>query len=114
MLVAVDGVGEPDAAVGVDDYIVGGIERTGVVVVEQGGGFVGSFGFHVDEAGRFAERSLGTEDYSVAVVGAAVGHVVSFRTADLIPGEVHWGEELDFGDDDGFVVGGNGVGGRII
>ncbi len=33
LLVAVDGVGEPDGAVGVDDDVVGGVEGAGVVVV---------------------------------------------------------------------------------
>ena len=33
LLVAVDGVGEPDGAVVVDDDVVGGVEGAGVVVV---------------------------------------------------------------------------------
>ena len=33
LLVAVDGVCEPDGAIGVDDDVVGGVERAGVVVV---------------------------------------------------------------------------------
>ena len=53
LLVAVDGVGEPDGAVGVNDDIVGGVEGAGVVVVEDGGGFVGALGFHVDQTGWF-------------------------------------------------------------
>ena len=48
-LVAVDGVGEPDAAVGVDGGVGGGVEGARVVVVEDGVGFVGAFRFHVDE-----------------------------------------------------------------
>ena len=34
LLVAIDGVGEPDGAVRVDDDVVGGVEGPGVVVVE--------------------------------------------------------------------------------
>jgi len=48
LLVAVDGVCEPNGAVGMDDDVVGGVEGAGVVVVEESGGFVGAFGFHVD------------------------------------------------------------------
>lgn len=33
LFVAVDGVGEPDGAVGVDDDVVGGVEGAGVVIV---------------------------------------------------------------------------------
>jgi len=101
--VTVDGVGEPDAAVRVDDDVVGRIELPAVVVVEQGGGFVGAFGFHVDEAARFVERTLRAEEQAVAVVDAAVGHVVALRAADFVASEVFGGEEFDFGDDDGFV-----------
>lgn len=114
LLVAVDGVGEPDGAVGVDDDVVGGVEGPGVVVVKQGGGFVGALGFHVDEAGGFAERALGAEDEAVAVVGAAVGHVVALGAADFVTGEVGGGEEFDLGDDDGFAAGGDGVGGGVF
>ena len=53
------------------------------------------------------------EDEAVAVVGAAVGHVVAFRAADLVAREVGRGEELEAGDDDGFVGGGDGVGGGV-
>ena len=113
LFVAVDGVGEPDGAVGVDDDVVGGVEGAGVVVVEEGGGFVGAFGFHVDEAGGFAEGALGAEDEAVTVVGAAVGHVVALWAADFVAGEVGGGEEFEFGDYDCFMGGGDGVGGRV-
>lgn len=103
LLVAINGVCEPDGSVGVDNNVVGGVKRAAVIVVHKGDGFVGSFGFHVDEARGFAERALGAEDDAIAKVGAAFGHVVTFWTADFVPSEVGGGEELDFGDDDGFV-----------
>ena len=53
LLVAVYGICEPDRAVGMDDDVIGGIEGAGVVVVQEGCGFVRAFGFHVDEAARF-------------------------------------------------------------
>ena len=113
LFVAVDGVGEPDGAVGVDGDVVGGVEGAGVVVVEEGGGFVGAFGFHVGESRWFAEGALGAEDEAVAVVGAAVGHVVAFGAADFVAGEVGGGEEFEFGDYDGFMGGGDGVRGGV-
>jgi hypothetical protein len=113
LLVAVDGVGEPDGAVGVDDDVVGGVEGPGVVVVEDGGRFVRALGFHVDEAGGFAEGALGAQDQAVAVVGAAVGHVLALRAADFVPREVGGGEEFNLGDDDGLVAGDDGVGGGV-
>ena len=113
LFVAVDGIGEPDRAVRVHDYVVGGVEGAGVVVVEEGGGFVGAFGFHVDEAGGFAEGALGAEDEAVAVIGAAVGHVVAFGAAYFVAGEVCGGEEFYFCDDYCFVAGGDGVWGIV-
>ncbi len=110
LLVAVDGVGEPDAAVGVDDDVVGRVERAAVVVVEQRRGAVGPLGFHVDEPARFVQRALGAEEDAVAVVDAAVGHVVALRTADLVAGEVFGAGEFDLGDDDGFVGRADGAG----
>ena len=56
---------------------------------------------------------MGAEDQAVAEVGAAVGHIVALWAADFVAGEVGWGEELDFGDDDGFVLGGDGVWGSV-
>lgn len=113
LFIAVNGIGEPDRAVRMDDDVVGGVEGPAVVVVEQGGGFVRAFGFHVDEAARFAEGALRAEDEAVAVVRAAVSHVVALRAADFVAGEVCWGEEFDFGHDDGFVLRGDGVGGWV-
>jgi len=60
------------------------------------------------------EGALGAEDEAVTVVGPAVGHVVAFRAADFVAGEICWGKELDFGDDDGLVAGGDGIGGRVF
>lgn len=74
---------------------------------------MGAFSFHVDEARWFAEGALRAEDEAVAVVGAAVGHVVAFWAADFVAGEVRWGEEFEFGDDDCFVGGGDGIGGGL-
>ena len=110
LLVAVDGVGEPDCAVGVDDDVVGRIEGAAVVVVDQGGGFVRPFGFHVDEPGRFVQGALGAEEDAVLVVGAAVGHVVALGAADFVAREVGRAGEFDLGDDDGFVGGADGSG----
>lgn len=110
LLVAVDGVGEPDAAVRVDDDVVGRVEGSAVVVVEEGSSLVRALGFHVDETAGLAQRALCAEDETVAVVSPAVGHVVALGAADLVAGEVAWGEELDFGDDDGLVVSGDSVG----
>ena len=74
---------------------------------------MGAFGFHVDEACGFAEGALRAEDEAVAVVGAAVGHVVAFGAADLVAGEVGGAEEFEFGDYDCFMGGGDGVGGVV-
>lgn len=103
MLVAVDGIGEPDAAVRVDDNVIGRVELSAVVVVEQRRSLVGPLGFHVDEPARFVQRALGAEEDAVAIVDAAVGHVVAFRTSDFVAGEVFGTEDFDLGDDDGFV-----------
>ena len=96
-----------------DDDVVGGVEGARMVVVQEGGGFMRSLGLHVNEAGRLPERTLGAQDDAVPVVGASVGHVVPLRASDLVAGEIGGREELDFGDDDGFVVRGDRVRGRI-
>ena len=103
LLVAINGVCEPNGSVGVDNNVVGGVERAAMIVVYKRDSFVGSFGFHVDEARRFAEGALGAEDDAIAKVAAAVCHVIAFWAADFVPSEVGGGEELDFGDEDGFV-----------
>lgn len=113
-LVAVDGVGEPDGSIGVDDHVVGAVEGTGVVVVQQGDGLVRALGFHVDQAGGFAQGALSAEDEAIAVVGAATGHVVALGASDLIACKVGGGEKLDFGDDDGFLASGHGVRGGVF
>ena len=113
MLVAVDGICEPDGSVGVDNNVVGGVKGSAMIVVYKGDGFMGSFGFHVDEAGGLAEGALGAEDDAIAEVGAAVGHVIAFWTANFVPSEVGRGEELDFGDEDSFVRSGDGVRGGV-
>jgi len=75
---------------------------------------VGAFGFHVDEAGGFAQGALGAEDEAVAVVGAAVGHVVTFWAADFVAGEVGGGEEFYFCDYYCFVACCYGVWGGVF
>lgn len=110
LLVAVDGVGEPEAAVRVDDDVVGRVEGAAVVVVEQGGGAVRPLGFHVDEAARLVQRALGAEEDAVAVVDAAVSHVIALRAADFVAGEVFGPEDFDFGDGDGLVGCADGAG----
>lgn len=81
-----------------------------MVVVQECGGFVRPLSFHVDEARRFAQGALGTQDQTVTVIGAAVGHIVAFGAANFVTGEVGGGKEFDFGDDNGFVMGGDGIG----
>lgn len=53
VLVAVDGVGEPDGAVGGNDDVAGGVKRPGMVIVEERGRLVRPLGFHVDQPGGF-------------------------------------------------------------
>jgi hypothetical protein len=48
LLEAVDGVCEPDATVGVQDDVVGGVKLPAVEVVEEGVSFVGRGRGHVD------------------------------------------------------------------
>lgn len=113
MLVAVDGVGEPDGAVGGNDDVAGGVKRPGMVTVEERDRLVRPLGFHVDQSCGFSQRALGAQDQPVAVIGAAAGHEISFRTSDLVAGEIRRREELNFGYDDGFVVGRDRIGGGI-
>lgn len=56
---------------------------------------------------------MSAEDEAVAVVGAAISHVVAFRAADFVAGEVCGGEKFYFCNDDCFVAGCDGVGGGI-
>ena len=72
-----------------------------------------ALGFHVDETRRFAEGALGAEDEAFAEVCAAVGHEVAFWTADFVAREVGGAEEFDFGNEDGLVLSGDGVRGRV-
>ncbi len=117
LLVAVDRVGEPDAPVRVDDDVVGRVEGARMVVVQERGDFMRLLGFHVDQTCRFTEGSLGAEDEAVAIIGAAVGHQVAdrgaLRAANLVPREVGRGEDFDFGDEDCFVVGADGIRGVV-
>lgn len=113
LLVAVDGVGEPNRAVGMHDDVVGGVEGAAVVVVQKRGGLVRALRLHVDEPAGFPETPLRAQDQAVAEVRPAVGHVVALRAADFIAREICGAEEFDFGYDDGFVVGGDGVGGSV-
>lgn len=69
--------------------------------------------FHVYQSCWFFQTSLCAQDKPVAVVCPAIRHKVALRTADFVAGKVCRGEDFDFGDDDCFVVCGNGVGGGI-
>lgn len=71
VIIAVDGIGEPDGAIGMDDHVRGAVEGPAVVVVEEGDGLVGSFRFHVDKSAGFTEGALRAEDQAFAVVGPA-------------------------------------------
>ena len=113
LFVTVNGVGEPDGAVGMDDHVVGTVEGAGMVVIYERGCFVRSFRFHVYQACGFVQTALGAKYETVFVIGAAVDHVVALGAADLVTGEVCRGEEFDFGNDDGFVGCGSGVGGGV-
>ena len=97
-----------------DDDVVGGVEGARVVVVEECGCFMWSFRFHIDEARGFAERALRAEDDAVAVVGAAIGHVIAFWTANFVSREVRGGEEFYLCNHDCFVAGCDGVWGRVF
>lgn len=55
LLVAVYGVCEPDRTVGVNNDVIGGVERPGIVIVYKGASAVWALGFHVDKAGRFLQ-----------------------------------------------------------
>lgn len=85
-----------------------------MVVVEQCSGLVWALGFHIDEAGGFAQRALRAEYQAVSIIGSAVGHVVALRATYLIAGEVGRGEEFDFGNNDGLVAGSDSIGGRVV
>lgn len=105
VFVAIDGVGEPHGAVGGHHDVTGGVKWPGMIIVEEGDRLVWSLGFHVDQPGGFFQRALRAQDHPVAVIRATAGHEISFRASDLVAREIGRGEELDFGDDDGFVMG---------
>ena len=48
VLVAVDGVGEPEGTIGGNDHVAGGVKRPGMVIVEERARLVWPLGFHVD------------------------------------------------------------------
>lgn len=75
---------------------------------------MGTLRFHVDKAGGFAQGALRAEDDAVAIVGAAVGHVIALWAADFVSCEVGGGKEFYFGDDDSFVAGRDGVGAGVV
>ena len=95
------------------DDVVGGVEGAGVVVVQDGCRFVGTLGFHVDEACWFSKRALSAEDKTVTIVGATVGHEVTLGAADFVASEVGRGEDFQFRDDDGLIAGGGGFRGGV-
>lgn len=110
LLIAIDGVGEPDGAIRGDHDVARGVKGPRMIVVQERDGLVRPLGFHVDQSRGFSQRALGTQDQPVAVIRAAAGHVISLRTSDLVAGEIGRGEELDFGNDDGLIMGGDGIG----
>lgn len=55
-----------------------------------------------------------TKDEAVAVVCAAIGHVIALWATDFIAGEVCGGEEFYFGDDNCFVAGRDCIGGGVF
>lgn len=87
------------------DYIVRGVEGTRMVVVEESGCSVWPLGLHVNETRWFSQRTLGTKDNAIFVVGSSICHVIAFWTADLIACKVRWGKELNLSYDDSFVTG---------
>ena len=113
LLIAINRVRKPNGAVRMHDDVIGRIERAGVVIIQDGGGFVRTLGFHVDESRGLLQWALGAENQAIAVIRPPVGHVVAFRTSDFITGKVGRGKELDFGDDDGFVAGRHRVRRRV-
>ena len=59
-----------------------------MIIIEEGGGFMRPFGLHVYQAGRFTEGTLGADYEAVAVIGAAIGHVVALRTSYFVAREI--------------------------
>lgn len=113
LFVAINGIGEPHRPVSGDDDVVGRVEGPGMIVVQQRDGLVRPFGFHVDQPGGLAQRTLRTQDQAVAVICAAAGHKVSLGASHFVAGEIGRGKELDLSDDNGLVMGGDCVRRRI-
>ncbi len=55
MFISVDWIREPDRAVRMDNDIIRGVEWARMIIIEEGGGFVGPFGFHIYKARWFAK-----------------------------------------------------------
>ena len=87
-----------------DDHIVRGIEGAGVVVVEEGVGFVRTLGLHEDEPRRLPQAALGAEDDPISIIGPAIGHVVALGEADFVTAKVAGGEEFHLGHHNGLVA----------
>lgn len=106
LLIAINGICEPNRAVGVDHNVIRRVERTRMIVVDEGTGPMWSLGFHVYKTRRFVQRSLSAQDETVPVIRAPIGHVVALWTPNLVAREVRRREELDASHDNGLIGGG--------
>ena len=95
------------------DNVIRRVEGPGVVVVQQCCGFVWPFSFHIDEGCGFAEGALCTDNKTIAIIGATVGHIVALWTAYFVTCKVCRREEFHLCNDDGFVLCRDSVGRRI-
>ena len=109
MFISIHRVSEPDAAIRVDDDVVGGVEGAGVVVIDEGGSLVRAFRFHIYQACWLVERALRAEDHAISVVCSPIGHVVPLRTSHFVTCEVRRREKFDLRYDNCFVVSCDGI-----
>ena len=95
MLVAVDGVCEPQRAVFGGDDVVGAVEWPSVEIVEQGAGSVRGPRGHGYEGCGLGAGALRAEDEGagLGVVAAAVREVGAVGCADFVTREVGGGVE---------------------
>ena len=80
-----------------------------MVIIEESGGFVRPFGFHIYKARGFTQRTLRTDYEAIAVVGPPISHVIAFWASYFVAREIGRREEFDFCDDDCFVASGDRV-----
>ena len=84
--------------------IVWRVERTRMIIVEQGGCFVRPLRLHVYQAGWFPQGTLSAKNDAVFVVGSTIRHEIAFRTTNLVAREVSRREKFDLGDNNGLVT----------